>query len=329
MTAVLLVLGLAIPLQDPAEDPQVQADEILRTVRESVVALRVDREPEKTSRAAGPFGRRPRGATASGVIIDPAGYILTSRFNVAGKVKKIEVILADGTVKEARLLGYDAPLDVALLKIAATDLPVPRFAKTGKLQLGDPVFVIGRAPGGKGWTFNPGILSAQDRFAGKMVQTDAKINFGNVGGILVDRKGLMIGMTCKIDTRYAGTYGQNSGVGFAARWEKIADAMPKLKQGARLESEKRPFLGVIYDPDSTEKGVRLLEVQPDTAAAKAGLRAGDIILTFAGETLKSPSDLLKIINQHKVGDKLDCTVKRDGKILELKVTLGERKIRDE
>jgi len=337
MNATWIAATLALVLQDPVPtssndlpgDLEGIHATLLETVGRAVVAIRVDREPEKPAagaEAGGLFAKRPDAAPCSGLIVDPTGFIVTSWFNVEGSVRKITVALADGTEHEAKLLGYDGPLDVALLKIQGKGLPTLPYAKVADLEHGEPVFVVARAPGGQGLCLNPGVLSARERFAGKMVQTDARTNFGNVGGPLVDRRGRVIGVTCKVSTRNAATYGQNSGVSFAAVWEKIAEAMPRLKQGARLTTERRPFLGVTYDSESTDQGVRILDVQPGTSADKAGIKPGDRILEFGGETVKSPADLLRLINKLKIGESVKAKIKRGEQVLELDIKLGEREV---
>jgi S1-C subfamily serine protease len=332
----MIAIWLAALVQDPihtrshdlpADLEQIHAT-VIETAAPAVVGLRVDREPEarKAPSPAGVFGERPAGATCSGLIVDPAGYIVTSWFNVEGKLRKIVAILHDGSEHEAKLLGYDAPLDIALLKIQAQKLPTLQYVRAADLEQGEPVYALGRAPGGRALSFNPGVLSARERFAGKMVQTDARTNFGNVGGPLVDRRGRVIGVTCKISTRTAMTYGQNSGVSFAAAWEKIAEAMPSLKQGARQATERRPFLGITYDSESTDKGVRILDVHPGTAAEKGGVKPGDRILEFGGQAVETPTELLRQIHKLKIGDEVKLKIRRGSETLDLVVKLGEREV---
>lgn len=332
MPWLLFVALVQDPVPTSAHDLSADLEQMHATVIEivapAVVGLRVDREPEarKSPSPAGVFGERPSGAICSGLIVDPAGYIVTSWFNVEGKVRKIVAILHDGSEHEAKLLGYDGPLDIALLKIQAQRLPTLPYARLAELEQGEPVFAIGRAPGGRELCFNPGVLSAKERFGGKMVQTDARTNFGNAGGPLVDRRGRVIGVTCKVSTRAALTYGQNSGVSFAAVWEKIAEAMPNLKQGARLATERRPFLGITYDSESAEKGVRILDVHPGTAAEKGGVKPGDRILEFGGQTVDTPTELLRQINRLKIGDEVRLKIRRGNETLDLVVRLGEREV---
>jgi serine protease Do len=310
------------------------AHTLIEEVGPSVVNIRVEREPEpkppRSNRGGlggmdgGVFKYRPDFYICSGTIVDPDGYILTSYFNVEGKFKKIRVTLSNGSEYDAQLKGFDAPMDVALIKIDANNLPVLKYCELKKLQIGQEVYVLGRNPE-NGVSFGSGVISAFDRFAGRMIQTDADTNYGNAGGPLVDSRGRLIGITCKIHTRYASTYGQNSGVSFASTWDKIAETMPSLKDGAKVSVEKRPFLGISYDnagPDSP--GVVISQVHPNSAAAKAGMKEGDMIVEFGGVKITSSAELIREIGRHKPGEALKVKVVSEGKEKELDLVLGER-----
>jgi serine protease Do len=277
----------------------------------------------------GVFQYRPDDYVCSGVVADPDGHVLTSYSNVEGEVKKIVVTLSTGAQHDAQLVGFDAPLDVALLKISARDLPTPKISELKRLRLGEPVCVIGRNPDGRQPSISTGVVSALDRFAGRMVQTDADTNFSNAGGALVDERGRLIGIVCKVHTRYAATYGQNSGVGFASTWDKIAEAMPDLKSGQKVSVEKRPFLGISYDNTSGDSdGVTVSQVHPNTAADRGGIKEGDVITEFAGTRIKNSNDLVKEIVKRKAGEGIKVKVLREGAEVELDVQLGERVVEE-
>lgn len=314
------------------------AQKLIEDVGPAVVSLRVERDPEpkppRSSRGGladlggGVFRYRPDSYLCAGTIVDPEGFILTSYFNVEGKFKKIKVILSNGSEYEAELKGFDAPLDVAVLKIPAKNLPTLKYCELKKLQLGQDVFVLGRTSEGQ-VSFGSGVLSAFDRFAGRMVQTDADTNYSNAGGPLVDARGRLVGVICKIHTRYAATYGQNSGVSFASTWDKIAEALPGLKDGAKVQVDKRPFLGISYEntaPDAV--GVTVSQVHPNTAAAKAGIKDGDVILEFGGVKVNSSTDLVREIGRHKAGEALKIKVLSEGAEKELDLVLGERVVEE-
>lgn len=301
----------------------------------SVVALKVDREPEPEKSAprpfANPFGsmmtggvfaRRPQNAWCTGTVIEADGHILTTHFNVSGKVKGILVRLADGREFPASLVGFNGKYDLALLKIEAEGLPVLKPSRLQDLKVGDTLVALGRAPDGKALTVNPGILSAPSRMEGRGVQTDAKLNYGNVGGPLVDPQGRLVALTCKVDTKYAADRGQNSGVGFAVTHDRLAEILPDLKAGRNVAESRRAFLGIEANTQSSVEGVELQAVRPGTAAEKAGLKVGDIIVEFDGKPVKTFEELRGSILRKNAGDRVKVKVKRGESQLELDCELG-------
>lgn len=300
----------------------------------NVVALWVTREEEERPRSSpnrnspwggGTFQRRPQNAPVSGTIIEDSGYILTSYFNVSGKLKEIKVQLTDEKKVPAKLVGYHVPADIALVKIDAAGLPTLDRAPLEELKVGTAVVALGRAPNGKALSLNPGILSAPARLYGRGVQTDVKLNYGNVGGPLVDASGRLIGVTCKVDVKTAATFGQNSGVSFAITWNKINEFLPDLKKGARILGTGQPFLGVIWDQDAEEgEGVPIQNIIPGGSADQGGIRAGDIILEFDGVAMDTFDDLRQQISKKAVGDEVMVRIRRGEKELELTLKLGER-----
>ncbi|MBI4563738.1 MAG: trypsin-like peptidase domain-containing protein [Planctomycetes bacterium] len=270
------------------------------------------------------FGRRPS-APVTGTIIDKDGFILTSFFNVKEGHKKIEVTLADGDTHEAKLLGYHQGADIALLKIPAENLSTLTDVSMSEVKTGQMVVAVGRGPDGKRLTINPGILSAPGRLANRGLQVDAKLNFGNVGGPLIDLNGRLIGVTCKVDVKYAPTYGQNSGVGFAMRIDELRRLLPELKAGLKVTGTGQAFLGVQADITATDiEGVRLAGIQPGTPAELAGLQVGDIIIGMDGRKITTFNELRVAIIAKKVGDPATFRFVRDGKEHEVEVILSER-----
>jgi S1-C subfamily serine protease len=302
---------------------------------ESVVSIRVEREEEKApappprgrrrGSRPGPFEHRPAGGAASGTVIDAGGLILTSQFNVDGNVKKITVVLADGRSMEAQLLGYHRPLDLALLRVPAEGLKaIPRAE--GPLFVGQPVYALGRAPEGGGLTLSPGIVSGTGRFAGRAVQHDGEANFGNAGGPLVDAHGRLVGLTCRVSTRYAGAWGQNSGIAFAAPCSRILEALEPMRAGAKVEAEKKAYVGVQSDRASESGGCALQAVLPGTPAQKAGLLSGDVIVEFGGVPIESYADFTREVGNHKPGEKVTVKVRRKDEEKEFEIQLGEREV---
>jgi S1-C subfamily serine protease len=268
------------------------------------------------------FVTRPEGPV-TGTVIEATGYILTSYFNISGDVRAIYVNLPSRDRHKAQLVGYNARLDIALLKIDAKGLATLQKAPLN-LKLGQIVMALGRSPTLKspGITISPGIISALDRLWG--LQTDVKLNFGNTGGPLVDTHGRFIGITCQINTANAAWWGQNSGVSFAITWDKIREILPDLKRGKR-SGERPGFLGVISAGDPDTKGAKIGQVIEGTAAQRAGLKEGDIITEFDGKKINSFRDLFLAVYMKNKGDRVKIKVLRANREMKFSVTLGERR----
>jgi S1-C subfamily serine protease len=158
---------------------------------------------------------------------------------------------------------------------------------------------------------NPGIVSAPARLQGKGLQMDSRMNYGNVGGPLVDLEGRFVGVTCKVDVKFAASFGQNSGVSFAVTWDKLNELLPDLKNGAKVRGTGAPFLGVQWNQNVDEPdGVPIESVVPGGSAEAGGLKPGDVILEFGGTRVKSFDDLREIINKKSVGDKVKIRFRR-------------------
>lgn len=308
---------------------------VLQALREkvakSVVAVDVDRETDPEGRTGGgQFGthtdyyNRPKGPT-SGTVIDEGGFILTSYFNVSGKIRRIVVTAWDGKEHEAELLGFDQARDVALLRIDRKDLPVLPAAK--EVRQGDFVAIVGRSPDKQTPTINHGILSATSRHRGTAVQTDAELNYGNVGGPLVNLRGELVGVTSHIRPREP--WGQSGGVGFATKLSEIRKILPDLKEKKQIVEAKQPWLGISPGEGTAEvEGVEVGQVVPGSPAEKAGLQVGDVIVEFDGAKVKEFDDLRQKVLEKRIGDEVKLKLKRKEEKRwvekELKVKLEER-----
>lgn len=347
--ALALASGAAAALAQDRQDVKGDAGDVVTALESlyeragdlaapSVVAVKVDREPEAEKSfprsplnpfggsmlTGGVFARRPKDAWCTGTIVEPDGLIVTTHFNVSGKVKGIRVRLHDGREFPAAMAGYDADYDVALLKIEAGKLPVLKKARVDELRVGETLLALGRGPDGRGLTVNPGILSAPSRMNGRTIQTDAKLNYGNVGGPLVDGQGRLVAITCKVDTKYAADRGQNSGVGFAVPHDRLGDRLPDLKAGKNVAESRRPFLGIESKVDSVVEGVELEKVQPGGAAEKAGLKAGDVVVEFDGKAVKTFDELRTAILRKSAGDRVKVKAKRGEEVMDFDCVLGWR-----
>ncbi|MHC4598741.1 MAG: trypsin-like peptidase domain-containing protein [Planctomycetota bacterium] len=271
---------------------------------------------------------RPEGPT-SGVIIDPDGYVLTSLYNVAGKVKSIKVITAEGRSLPAEILGSDPNLDVVLLKIDGKNLPFLSLSGGGRPRAGQFALTLGRGADPSELNVNAGIVSAILRARGDAIQTSARVNYGNSGGALVDLSGRLMGVIAKIghdDQRNRS--GINTGVGFAAPVARITEVLSKLKAKTPIKPHPRPFLGIRFDvsypASEDQKGVRIEYAYGGFPAKKAGLRPGDILVNFDHVDINTRRDLQYVIGQCDPGQRVTFSILRGEESLDLEGVLTAR-----
>ncbi len=273
----------------------------------------------------------------SGAIIDPQGYILTNN-HVVEQAQVLRVTLPDGRSFDAQLVGRDPATDLAVIKINGTDLPAIPLGDSSKIEVGDWVVAIGNALGLEGGpTVTKGVVSAKDRTITEengaslvgLIQTDAAINPGNSGGPLVNLNGELIG----INTAIPGPTSQGAqpfGIGFAI---SINEAKPIVQQLISQGRVIRPYLGVVpvtLTPAiasqlrlQVDKGVILDTVAPNSPAAQAGLKQGDVITAVDGKPMTSEAELRQAIQAHKIGDTMEMTVLRNGRQLTVRAQLAE------
>ncbi len=270
-------------------------------------------------------------SVGSGVIIDAAeGYVVTNN-HVIQNADEIVVTLRDRREFEAELIGTDPATDVAILRIDAEELTeIPR-GNSEELRVGDFVIAIGN-PFGLGQTVTTGIISALDRSTvgtadlEDFIQTDAAINPGNSGGALIDLTGRLIG----INTAIIGPNGGNVGIGFAIPVD-IVDA--RMRQLIEFGSVRRGLLGVRIEdmtPPIAEAlgltsvtGAIVNEVTKGSAAANAGIRPGDIILSVDGNSVTNSADLRNKIGLTTPGNEVELELMRRGGLETLNVIVGE------
>lgn len=282
------------------------------------------------------YGQYVSKAAGSGVIISEDGYLLTNNHVIDG-ANNITVRLTDSKTYEAKLIGKDATLDVALLKIEATGLTTATFGDSAKLSVGQTAIAIGNPLGQLGGTVTDGIISALDReiiIDGKtmnLLQTNAAINPGNSGGGLFDSQGNLIGIVvAKSSSTSTGT--SVEGLGFAIPINDVMGILEDLKTNGHVTD--RGYLGVnlvdittqnamfMYRVD--EPGVYVSYVGKGTPAEKAGLQLYDIIKKIDDKEISQSSEITAIIAKHKKGDTIKITYQRDGKTEEATVTLDAR-----
>jgi serine protease Do len=277
-----------------------------------------------------PQERREK-ALGSGVIVSPEGYILTNNHVVDGATEVV-VTLHDKREMKARVIGTDPRTDIAVLKIEGSNFPALTLADSSKVEVGDVVLAIGN-PFGVGQTVTAGIVSAVGRGGlgieqvEDFIQTDAPINPGNSGGALVDDEGHLIGINTAI---LSGNSGGNQGIGFAVPINMAHHDMDQILAHGKVEhgylgilpQDVTPALAKAFNSNGTD-GALVSEVTPDSPAAHAGLKQGDIVVEVNGEAIADANQLRSRIGMMNPNTTAKLKVLRDGKVENVEVTLGE------
>ena len=287
---------------------------------------------DRGSRRARPFRQS---ALGSGVIISGDGYILTNN-HVVDNADDVKVDLPDGRSFSAKLVGSDKPSDLALLKINASDLHPLTLGNSDAVQVGDVVLAVGN-PLNLGQTVTMGIVSAKGRSTSvgdgsyeDFLQTDAPINHGNSGGALVNTKGELIGINSQILSPSDG----NIGIGFAIPANMARHVVDQLRTNGKVT---RSQLGVSVQNVTSDMaqslglkqvgGVIVGSVQPGSAADRAGVKQGDVILSFNGQAVHDMNSLRNRVADTAPGTSASVVVVRDGGERGLTVKLDEAKVR--
>ncbi|WP_036479999.1 HhoA/HhoB/HtrA family serine endopeptidase [Myxosarcina sp. GI1] len=330
--------------------PQNFVTNVVNTVGSSVVRINASRTVETRLPEAfdDPYFRRFFGSqmpnmpdtqvqrgTGSGFIVSSDGLVLTNAHVIDG-ADKVTVTLKDGRTIAGEVMGTDPVTDMAVVKIEATELPAVVFGNSDTLQIGEWAIAIGN-PLGLDNTVTTGIVSATGRSSSQVgvgdkridfIQTDAAINPGNSGGPLLNSKGEVIGINTAII--------QNAqGLGFAIPINTAKNIAEQLIASGKVD---HPFLGIrmtsltpeikaelqnrqnfAFDSDS---GVVIVEVVPNSPAARAGLRAGDVIEEIDGKKIKTADEVQRAVEQIAVGEQLPMKLNRQGRNLALDVKVG-------
>lgn len=308
----------------------------------SIVGIKI----EYTVNTQSFFGRSSSStatASGSGIIISDDGYILTnnhvvsssssesnSYYQITDAGKVTVTLFGDETEYEAKIVGQDEQTDLAVIKIEKTGLTKAEFADSDSVKVGEFAMAVGN-PVNMDSTVTTGIVSAVNRKItdsdGKTytcIQTDAAINSGNSGGALVNSEGKVIGINT---LKLSGT--GIEGIGFAIPINSTTDITSQLIQYSKV---KRPFIGISGIDLNAEtaktynlvEGVYVKSVEDFSAAEKAGLKAGDVIIEVEGKSIKTMNELNEVKNSHKIGDELKLKINRDGTEKEITLTLGEQ-----
>jgi putative serine protease PepD len=304
--------------QPAASTSGLSVNSIYKRAYRGVVEVRVH------SQTSDPFGgTRSQSAEGSGFVYDTSGHVITNQHVVDGATS-VRVTFWNGKTYSARVVGTDPSTDLAVLDVdAPSNVLYPlTIGDSSKVQVGDNVVAIG-SPFGLAETVTAGIVSALHRqmtspnnfTIDDSIQTDAAINHGNSGGPLLDAQAQVIGVNAQIESDSGG----NDGVGFAIPSDTVKSIALQLISRGKAE---HAYLGV--ELNGTTAAARVASVKANTPAAKAGLRAGDVITALGGKTIASSDALRAAINARQPGDRVALTYRRNGQSHTVQLTLASR-----
>jgi serine protease Do len=353
LPALALVLVLSLPVTPAAAPSALAADplwresqgasappdiarlndfmhELAERLKPSLVQVRVRRAPEPQAEGqeqqfGAPNAPEERRSSGSGFLIREDGYLVTNA-HVVGDAERIQVRLHDGRRFDGRLVGLDERVDLALLKIEATGLPVAQLGDSNRTRVGEFVLALGH-PFGLEQTVSFGIVSrkgapiqvASPGF--EFIQTDAAVNPGNSGGPLVNMAGEVVGVNSMAAV--------NGSIGFAIPVNLVKALLPQLAEKGKVEWG---WLGVsiaeVPDEDAPRlglkeaRGVLIRQVVAGEPADRGGIKANDVVLSVDGSPVEGPRDLQRIISSTPVGHIVKISLMREGKETEVAVTVG-------
>jgi serine protease DegQ len=341
LSSVVPILEAPANSGDPSGGGRVSFRQAAQVASAAVVSISTSKAPERHPQSEDPWFRfffgdqgarsQPQSGLGSGVVVSAAGFILTNNHVIEG-ADDIEVALNDGRVLKATVMGTDPETDLAVLRVAATDLPAITLGDSNELQVGDPVLAVGN-PFGVGKTVTSGIVSALERSQlgintfENFIQTDAAINPGNSGGALVDVNGHLVGINTAIYSRSGGSMG----IGFAIPTSTARAVMESIVQDGQVT---RGWIGVEPQELNAELaeafgvtqagGVIITGVLQNGPAAQAGVRPGDVIVEVQGQAVSAVPQLLSAVAALKPGVKAELRVRRRAQESLLTVVPGRR-----
>ncbi|ABO49296.1 peptidase S1 and S6, chymotrypsin/Hap [Desulforamulus reducens MI-1] len=272
------------------------------------------------------FGNRSLPSTqvqkgmGSGFIVSEDGYIITNNHVIEGATQ-IQVTLTTNKSYQAKVVGSDRELDLAVLKINPDNqLKTLKLGNSDQAEVGDWVIAIGN-PYGLDHTVTVGVISAkgrpvsiEDKNFRNLLQTDASINPGNSGGPLINLQGEVVGVNTAVNA-------QAQGIGFAIPSTTVASVYNQLITKGTVS---HPYLGVNIQPTQDQRGVLVSGIVPDSPANEAGLQVGDVIVKFKDINLTNPQELLDAVAESRVGEKVSLVIVRSGQMKEIQVIMGDK-----
>ncbi len=328
LVLAFIVLGLrgawALPeclADDAADGRRSQIVVAVESARPAIVNIHGEKTVAAADQRTVDASRRVNGM-GTGVILDPAGYIITNHHVVDG-VRKITVTTSDARSYTARLISHDTKTDLAIIKVeGAESMPVIDVGTSSDLMPGETVLAVGNAYGYE-HTVTRGIISALHRTVQvsdaqsyeDLIQTDASINPGNSGGPLLNVEGRMIGINVAVR---AGA----QGIGFAIPSDRVLAVASELLSARRIS---KIWHGVVAKTPGVmnDEGVEVGEVEEDSPAAQVGLKPGDFITLVDNTRVSRALDVERALLAHKAGDTVNVSVERDDETMELAIVLAE------
>jgi putative serine protease PepD len=344
--SVTIAAATAAPQPAATKQTALTANQIYDADNAGVVEITVTTQGSSNPNPFGPSSGASQ-AQGSGFVLDTEGHIVTNEHVVDG-AGSVSVRFSDGTTRTATVVGTDSSTDLAVLKVnaPASSLHPLTLGDSGAVEVGDPVVAIG-SPEGLENSLTTGVVSALHRqitapnnyTIDDAIQTDAAINHGNSGGVLLNAYGNVIGVTSQIQSQGGG----NEGIGFAVPSNTVRSIAAQLISSGKVEHSYLG-VGIASIPSAAAaqvgaSGAAITQLRAGSPAAKAGLKAstgttavggedyptgGDVITKVDGKSVASAADLQQLIDAKKPGDRVTLTVVRSGKTRTVDVTLGTR-----
>ena len=322
--AVSVVERVQTEIVSPTDEGITTAAAVARRVLPAIVTVEVRESTVGDFLADG---------SGSGVVLEAEGLLITNQHVVRG-ANEVRVIFADGRTYPAEIVGEDALTDLAVLRISASGLTAVELGSSEAMEIGDPAIAVGSPLGLHGGpSVTVGVVSAFERRVQTgvdselfgMLQTDAPITRGSSGGALVDASGRLIGITTAIGVSDVGA----EGLGFAIPVELVTRITADIIENGEVTHAFLGIRGATYfntqaDGALIPAGVEIASIEPDTAAAAAGIEPGDVIATVDGEPLTTMEQLVVRLRFYRVGETVDIEIDRGGERVMLTVELLER-----